>query len=104
MSDQQAERMIRLLEEIRDGQRLQLERQAQALQQQAELLAQQKERYASLSDRYGNAAQLQGGAQEMLDTSRRLIRRARIVMFISFPLALLLFAFLAWTFLARMIQ
>jgi hypothetical protein len=37
MNDAQAERMVRLLEEIRDGQQLQLERQAQALQWQEEL-------------------------------------------------------------------
>jgi len=36
LNDQHAEQIIRLLEEIRDGQRLQLERQAQALGERAE--------------------------------------------------------------------
>jgi hypothetical protein len=37
MSDHDIERIISLLEEIRDGQKLQLARQAEALQRQAEL-------------------------------------------------------------------
>lgn len=53
MNDLQAEEMIRLLQELRDGQRLQLERQAQALQRQEELMAQQRERLAASSQRSG---------------------------------------------------
>jgi hypothetical protein len=42
MNDEQGERFTGLLDEIRDGQRLQLERQAQALRRQEELIAQQR--------------------------------------------------------------
>jgi len=51
MNDDHAERMIRLLEELRDGQRTMLERQALALQRQEEVLGQQRERLAGLSKR-----------------------------------------------------
>lgn len=74
MTDELAEKMIRLLEEIRDGQRVQLERQAEALANQRDLLAQQRERLAGLSKR---ATQ----ADDLLARSTKVVAGARIVAF-----------------------
>jgi len=94
MNDEQAERIARLLEDIRDGQRLQLERQAQALKRQEELLAQQRARLASVSED-------SSGAKELIATSARVVASARILVLIALPLAVLLIVFLAWVFWAQ---
>jgi len=96
MNDEQAAKMVRLLEEIRDGQRLQLERQAQALQRQDELLAQQRERLSSLSQRSGQAEQL-------LAKSAKVVASARMLTFLVLPFAIVFVAFLVWILLARVI-
>jgi hypothetical protein len=95
MNDEQADRIVRLLEEIRDGQRLQLERQAQALQRQEELLAQQRERLAGLSQRSGQA-------ERLLDRSAKVVASARILAFVALPIAVLMLAFVIWVLLARL--
>src|SRR5215468_926345 len=97
MNDEQAERMVRLLEEIRDGQRLQLERQAQALQRQDELLAQQRERLAGLSQSSGQAGQI-------LEKSAKVVASARLLVFIVLPLVVILVGFLVWMLLARVVR
>ena len=97
MNDEQADRMVRLLEEIRDGQRLQLERQALALQRQDELLAQRRERQADVSQRTGEAEQL-------LTKASKVVARASIVSFVVFPIALLGFVFLLWLVFARVVS
>jgi len=94
MNDEQAERIARLLEEIRDGQRLQLERQAQALQRQDELLAQQRERLAGLSKRSEQADQV-------LAKSAKIVAGARILALVALPFVVLLVVFLAWALLAH---
>src|SRR5215468_7041898 len=94
MNDAQAERMVRLLEEIRDGQRLQLERQAQALQRQDELLAQQRERLAGLSKRSEQADQL-------LRKSAKVVAGARILALVALPFVILLVVFLVWAWIAH---
>jgi hypothetical protein len=88
MNDQDATKIIRLLEEIRDGQRLQLERQAQAL--------------ADLSRRGGDATGLQERADRVLAKSAKLVVGARILAFIALPFAVVLLAFVAWMIFARL--
>ena len=97
MNDDQAERIIRLLEEIRDGQRLQLERQAQALQRQEEIVAQQRERFAGLSQRSGQADQI-------LAKSAKVVASARMLTFVILPVALLFAAFLVWMLFAHLVR
>lgn len=94
MNDQQADQIVRLLEEIRDGQRLQLERQAQALQRQQELVTQQRERLAGLSQRSDQA-------QQLLDRSARVVAGARLLAFVALPIAVLILAFVVWVMVAR---
>jgi hypothetical protein len=96
MNEQHIERIIRLLEEIRDGQRVQLERQAQALERQAELLAQQRERLAGLSQLPGEAQSIGAHAERVLAQSAKLVSGARILVFVALPSALLLLVFVLW--------
>lgn len=101
VSDEHAERIIRLLEEIRDGQRLQLERQALALERQAELVARQSERLAGLSRQADQASSLETGAWQVLAKSAKLVASARILTFIALPLAVLLLGFIVWVLFAH---
>ena len=90
MNDQQQlDRIARLLEEIRDGQRLQLERQAEALQRQEQILAQQRERLAGLS-------QNSGKADELLAKSAKVVASARVLVLIVLPVAVLLLVYMLW--------
>ncbi len=101
MNDADAEKIIRLLEEIRDGQRLQLERQAQALERQAEIVSQQRERLADLSRRENDAQRIGERADGVLAKSAKLVAGARILVFVALPFALLLLAFIIWALFAR---
>jgi hypothetical protein len=101
LSDQQDEKIVRLLEEIRDGQRLQLERQAQALERQAEILSQQREHLVGLSKRASQAQSIEEGAERVLAKTSKLVARARILTFVAIPFALLLLAFLGWVLFAQ---
>lgn len=89
MNDQQAEEMIRLLQELRDGQRLQLERQAQALQRQDELMAQQRERLAATSQRSGETEQL-------FAKTAKVVARASVLAFVVYPLAVVALIVVLW--------
>jgi hypothetical protein len=96
MNEEDSERIIRLLEEIRDGQRLQLERQAQAIERQAEALALQRQRMAGLSQ---SASDVQGFGEQaghVLAQSSKLVKSARILFWVSLPFTLLLLAFVLW--------
>lgn len=80
---------VRLLAEIRDNQKLQIERQLEAMamqREQFELFKRQVERNERLQDR---AEQLQG-------TGAALVAGARKVMLLVVPVALLLLAYLTW--------
>jgi hypothetical protein len=94
MNDEHADRIIRLLEEIRDGQRVQLERQAQAMQRQEELMSQQRERVAGWSKRAGEA-------EQVLAKSAKVVASARVLVFVVLPFAVLFLVVLVWLLLAR---
>ena|SRR5690242_9256595 len=94
MNDQQVEEMIRLLQEIRDGQRLQLERQAQALQRQDELMTQQRERLAASSKRSGETEQL-------IAKTAKVVARASVLAFVVFPIAVVGLLIALWLVFAR---
>ncbi|HVO87467.1 MAG TPA: hypothetical protein VMV45_02915 [Casimicrobiaceae bacterium] len=97
MNDEHAERIVRLLEEIRDGQRLQLERQAQALARQEEVFAQQRERIAGALRRAGEA-------DELLANSKQVVGGARVLVLIAVPFAVLALGFVAWILFARAVS
>ena len=89
MSDQDVERVIRLLEEIRDGQKLQLERQAEAIEAQ-------KARLAGLSSLSGQAGAVGESAERVVARASTLVSAARLVLFLGVPIALLLFGLVCW--------
>ncbi|HZR70167.1 MAG TPA: hypothetical protein VFB01_14080 [Burkholderiales bacterium] len=92
--DDQAQRMLRVLEEMRDNQKLQLERQAEALAAQRETLAlveRQTERAERLQDR----------AEQIQEKSAKMVAAGRTVMAIVLPLVIVLIAYLSWLLFAR---
>jgi hypothetical protein len=96
MTDEQAEKMVRLLEEIRDGQRLSLQRQEQALQRQSELMSQQRERFAASSQRSAEAEQL-------FEKTAKIVARASVLAFVVVPVAAVCFFLLLWLVFARVV-
>lgn len=101
MNETKIQTVIRLLEEIRDGQRLQLERQAEALKNQAEALSQQRERLAGLSKHTGEAQGIEDRAERVLTKSAQLVAGARILLFIALPTVILVLAFVIWVLFAH---
>jgi hypothetical protein len=95
MNDPDKQRIITLLEEIRDGQNRQLELQTQALARQAEAIAKQQERFAKIDARSDGASEIQQFADK-LQGSARLIRRARVLMFFFVPLSMFVLVFVCW--------
>ncbi|HEX7272481.1 MAG TPA: hypothetical protein VF420_10065 [Casimicrobiaceae bacterium] len=102
MNDSDAQRIIRLLEEIRDAQRLQLERQARAIDTQREVLGAQRERFAGLGARAESAQNLGDQAQRVLTGSAQLVRSARALLLVAIPFAIVLLAFVVWILFARL--
>ncbi len=89
MSERDIEKIIALLEELRDGQKLQLHRQAEAI-------AQQKERLATLDQAKAAAENIQNQSASTLRKSEQLINRARFMSVFVVPLALVLLVVVCW--------
>jgi uncharacterized membrane protein YdfJ with MMPL/SSD domain len=101
MDTDDAKQIITLLEQIRDGQQLQLQRQAQALERQAEVFARQQEHFANLKQQSGNAQALQDRAEQIQAKSAQLVGGARAIVLIAVPFALLLLVFVCWLVFSR---
>ena len=104
MDSDDARRMIALLEEIRDGQQLQLARQAEALERQAEALALQQQHRATLKGQSDRARELQERAEKIQARSAGLIGAARVLVLVVAPLAVLLLVFVCWLAFSRAIH
>jgi hypothetical protein len=89
MNEPDTEKIIALLEELRDGQKLQLERQAEAI-------AQQRERLATLDQAKAAAQDIQSQSAHTLRKSEQLIKRARFMAVSVVPLALVLLVVVCW--------
>ncbi len=81
--------LIPLLTEIRDNQRLQLERQKQALDLQ-------EQQFTLVRDQQARAAKLQDRAESLQERSAAMVDRARKVFLIVLPLLLVLIAYVSW--------
>ncbi len=92
MNDQDSQRLLRLLEEIRDNQRTQLER-------QAESLVLQRERFALIQKQAERAERLQDRAEELQVKGAQLVTGARKGMVVVLPIIVLLLAYLSWLIL-----
>lgn len=94
MNDTEIERLAALLEQIRDDQRLQLERQAEALalqREQLDLVRRQAERTERIQDR----------AEAIQDKSAQLVAGSRRALAVVLPIIVALIAYLSWLMLRR---
>ncbi|TNF95899.1 MAG: hypothetical protein EP297_11335 [Gammaproteobacteria bacterium] len=86
------EELIRLLEEIRDNQKLQIEHQSEAL-------SIQKEQFELVRQRYEKAAKLQERAEVLQDKSSALMEKGRKVFLIIIPILIVLIGYVTWLLL-----
>ncbi len=89
MNEQDFHRLVQVLEEIRDNQRTQLERQAEAL-------ALQREQFALVQKQYDRAERLQDRAEQIQAKSAQLVAGARKGMVVILPIIIVLIAYLTW--------
>lgn len=92
MTDQEFQQLATILREIRDGQRLQLERQAEALaiqRDQFALVQRQTERHERIQDR----------AENIQANGAQLMAVARKTLFVLLPIVGLLIMYVSWIIL-----
>ena len=104
MDTDDARKMIAVLEEIRDGQQLHLQRQAEALERQTEALALQQQHFAILKTQAGRAQELQDRAEKIQAKSAGLIGSARVLVLIVAPLVVLALIFVCWLVFSRVMR
>jgi len=93
MSDtDKLDRIVRLLEEVRDNQRDQLEH-------QAESLAIQKDQYQAFLPQHEKTAQLQQRAEAIQERSARLVGGIQRVFPLALALTLVLIGYITWILL-----
>ena len=92
MSDPELQRAIGVLEEIRDNQKLQLERQAEAL-------ALQREHFALVQKQSERAERIQDRAEQLQTSGARLVAKSRWVVGIALPVVILLIIYVSWLLL-----
>lgn len=89
MNDVDLQRLIRVLEEIRDNQKVQIERQSEALalqREQFELVKKQTERTERIQDR----------AEQIQAKSATLVAGARKTLLVVLPILVILIAYVSW--------
>jgi hypothetical protein len=87
--DEDAKRTIALLEELREGQKLQLERQQEALEIQRRQLA-------VVQEQAQRAERIQDKAELLQDRGARLVQGARKVFVVLVPLIVALIVYVSW--------
>ena len=83
------DQIVRLLTEIRDNQKLQLERQGEALEMQREQLA-------LVQKQMTRAEKIQDRAELLQDKGNQMVQTARKAMMIILPVIFLLVVYLSW--------
>ncbi|MBI4006712.1 MAG: hypothetical protein HY356_08580 [Gammaproteobacteria bacterium] len=89
MNDNDIQRLVSVLEEIRDNQKLQLERQEEAL-------SLQREQFAMVQKQYERAERLQDRAEEIQMKGAQLVSGARKALAIVLPIIIVLIVYLSW--------
>src|SRR5881397_60143 len=89
MDDQDLQRMNRVLEEIRDNQRLQLERQEEALKLQ-------REQFAMVQKQSERTDRIQDRAEQIQARSAQLITRSRTAQVVALIVIITLVAYVSW--------
>jgi len=96
MSEIDTQRLVSVLEEIRDNQRLQLERQAEAL-------ALQREQFALVQKQQERAERIQDRAEAIQAKSAQLVAGSRKVFTVVIPIIIALIVYLSWLLFRRWI-
>jgi hypothetical protein len=94
MTDGDVRQLSRLLEEIRDTQRLQLERQTEAL-------AVQREHLAMVQRQTERAERLQDRAEQLQTRSAQLMGSARTISTVLIPVVVALMVYVSWLIFRR---
>lgn len=94
MNDSERQRLLALLEEIRDNQKAQIERQAEALDMQ-------RRQFAILEKQQERADRIQDRAEQIQNKSAQLVAGARKVMAVVIPIIIALIAYLTWLMFRR---
>jgi uncharacterized membrane protein (DUF106 family) len=89
MNDQDLQHLVRVVEEIRDNQRLQLERQAEAL-------ALHREHLALIQKQTGRAERIQDRAEEIQVRSAQLVAGSRKALAVILPIVIALIVYVSW--------
>jgi hypothetical protein len=94
MDDRHAERMIQLLEELCEGQRLQLERHAETIGRMEERLAEQRERSVNLAARN----------EQIFAETQGALKRARPLVLISLSVTVACLSVLMYVLVVRFVS
>ena len=89
MSDQDSQRLIRVLEEIRDNQKLLPDRQAEGL-------ALQREQCALVQKQHERVERVQDRAEQIQTTSAQLVAGSRKLLVVHVPIIIALIAYVTW--------
>lgn len=89
MNDIDVQRLVGILEEIRDNQRLQIERQAEAL-------SLQREQFAFIQKQNERTDRLQARAEAIQEKSAQLVAGSRKVVTIIIPIVIALIIYVSW--------
>ena len=92
MNTDESARLIALLEEIRAGQKLQIERQAEALELQ-------RQQFAVFQDQAARAEKIQQKAEQLQDKGASLVGRARKALVFIVLVVVVLIAYVSWILL-----
>jgi uncharacterized membrane protein (DUF106 family) len=95
MSEHDMQRLLAVLEEIRDHQKIQLERQAEAL-------ALQREQFAIVQKQHERAERIQDRAEAIQAMSAKLVSGSRKVLAFVLPLIIVLVIYLTWLLFRRL--
>jgi uncharacterized membrane protein (DUF106 family) len=95
VNDQDTSPIIRVLEEIRDNQKLQL-------QQQAEVLMLQREQFAIAQKQTARTERIQDRAEQIQAKSAQLVSGSRKAMLVILPVILVLIAYVSWLMFSRL--
>lgn len=89
MNDNDSQKVIRILEEIRGNQSLQIERQREAL-------TIQREQFAIFQKQAERAERLQEKAERLQEKSAQLVGGARKALAVVLPIIIVLIGYLSW--------
>ena len=89
MNDDDAKKLLSILGELRDGQKLHLERQLEALDLQ-------RKQYGVFQEQAARAERIQQKAELLQDRSAALVGGARKAVLVIVPIIVLLIVYLSW--------